>query len=306
MSNKQKIISDIYFDKSGYSSKKNTLDDAKKKDPTIKMSDVEEFFKRNVEEKRKPRGYNSFIAPHNRHTYQIDLTFFRREDFDNKQKYYLALTCIDVLSKYAVAIPLKSKDSDEIIEAMKEAIRRMGGKSQLIFSDDEGTLRGEAFKEFVESEGMELHRSRGKANFVERYNRTLKDMIFKRVEADEKKGKENIDWSDYLPEVILTYNDKMVHSAINMTPREARKKENEFKAKLNVASKAKKNRLYPELEIGSKVKIMRKKRTGEKERTSHWLQGEYTVEAINEKLGQTYYTLTDYPRPLLRHELLKV
>ena len=51
---------------------------------------------------------------------------------------------------------------------------------------------------------------------------------------------------------------------------------------------------------------MGKKRTGEKERTSHFLQGEYTVEAINEKLGQTYYKLTDYPRPLMRFELLKV
>ena len=305
-SKKQKIINDIYFDRAGFGSKANTLKDAREKDPTIKMSDVEEFFKKNVEIKRKQTKWNSFIAPHNRYTYQIDLTFFRKEYFEKKQKYYMALTCVDVLSKYAVAIPLKSKDTDEIIEAMKEAIRRMGGKSKIIFSDDEGTLRGEVFREFVEGEGMELYRTRGKANFVERLNRTLKDMIFKRLEADEKKGKANIDWSDYLPEVILTYNNKMKHSATGMTPAEARKEKNEFRAKLNVASKARKDRIYPELEVGSKVKIVRKKRTGEKERTSHFLQGEYTVEAINEKFGQKYYTITDFNRPLLRHELLKV
>ena len=142
---------------------------------------------------------------------------------------------------------------------MKEALRRMGGKPKIIFSDDEGTLRGEAFREFIESEGMELHRTRGRANFVERWKRSLKDKLFKRIENDEKKGKENIDWSDYLPEVILTYNNKDIHSAMNMMPNQARKKENEFKAKLNVASKLKKNRLYPELEVGSKVKIMRKR-----------------------------------------------
>ena len=113
----------------------------------------------------------------------------------------------------------------------------MGGKSKLIFSDGEGTLRSELFKEYVEGEGMELHRSRGKANFVERWNRTLKNMIFKRLEADEKKGKQNIDWSDYLPEVLLTYNNKMKHSATGLTPNEARKEKNEFRAKLNVASK---------------------------------------------------------------------
>lgn len=181
----------------------------------------------------------------------------------------------------------------------------MGGKPSLFFSDDEGTLRSELFTEYVESEGMEFHRSRGKANFVERWNRTLKNMISKRLEADEKKGKQNNDWSDYLPEVVLTYNNKMKHSATGLTPNEARKDKHEFRAMLNVANKARKDRVYPELHVGSKVKIMRKKRTGEKERTSPWLKEEYTVEAIEEKLGQTYYKLTDYPRPLMRFELLK-
>ena len=51
--------------------------------------------------------------------------------------------------------------------------------------------------------------------------------------------------------------------------------------------KAKKQRLYPELFVGDKVKIKRKKTTTEKERTSHFLKGEYTVESIDEKLNHT-------------------
>ena len=70
--------------------------------------------------------------------------------------------------------------------------------------------------------------------------------------------------------------------------------------------KAKKQRLYPELKVGDEVKIRRKKAITEKERTSHFLKGEYTVEAIDEKLNQTYYTLEGFDRPLLRHELLKI
>ena len=46
--------------------------------------------------------------------------------------------------------------------------------------------------------------------------------------------------------------------------------------------KVKKQRLYPELEVGEKVKIQRKKAITEKERTSHFLKGEYTAEAINQ------------------------
>ena len=178
------------------------------------------------------------------------MTFFRREDFEKEQKYHTLLTCIDVLSKYAVAIPLENKDAQTIIDTMPEIIRRMGGKPKLIFSDDEGALRGELLKEYVENEGMELYRTRGKAQFVEKFNRTLKDMIFKRLEADDKRGKENLQWVDYLPGVLLTYNNKMVHSATGLTPSEARKERNELRAKVNIASKAKKRTLVSRVDCG--------------------------------------------------------
>ena len=69
---------------------------------------------------------------------------------------------------------------------------------------------------------------------------------------------------------------------------------------------AKREKLYPELNVGDKVKIKRKKLIIEKERTNHFMKGEYVVEEIFKKLNQTYYKLTDYPRPLMRFELLKI
>ena len=44
MADKQKIINDIYFDRAGFGSKANTLKDAREKDKTITMADVEKFF----------------------------------------------------------------------------------------------------------------------------------------------------------------------------------------------------------------------------------------------------------------------
>ena len=64
MTSKQDIISSIYYDRSGFGSRATTLKDAREKDKSITKKDVEEFFKTNVEEKRKMRGENSFIAPH--------------------------------------------------------------------------------------------------------------------------------------------------------------------------------------------------------------------------------------------------
>ena len=304
--NKQKIISDIYFDRSGYGSKATTLKDAREQDKAITMKDVEQFFRKNVEIKAKPRGYNSFTAPHNNHTYQIDLFFVGYYDFDEEQKFRGGLVCIDVLSKYAVVVPIKTKNGEDVLEASKEALGKMGKKPKMIYTDDERAIAGEDFKDYVEGEGITLRRTRGHPAFAERFIRTYKDMLFKRAEADEKKGKANIQWVDYNLKIMLTYNDKMKHSATGMTPKEARKDKNEFRAMLNVASKAKKERIYPTLEVGDKVKIMRKKAITEKERTSHWLKGYYVVQEVAEKLNQKYYKLTDYPRLLMRHELLKI
>ena len=44
MSEKQKIITDVYFDKAGFGSKSRTLAEAREKDKTRTMGAVNEFF----------------------------------------------------------------------------------------------------------------------------------------------------------------------------------------------------------------------------------------------------------------------
>ena len=51
MSEKQKIINDAYFDRAGYGSKQRTLSEAREKDKTITMADINELFRKNVEQK---------------------------------------------------------------------------------------------------------------------------------------------------------------------------------------------------------------------------------------------------------------
>ena len=96
----------------------------------------------------------------------------------------------------------------------------------------------------------------------------------------------------------------MVHSATNLTPKEARKSENELKVKANIAMNATKTRKYPELEKGDKVKIFKKKDKLDKEGVSNWLKEIQTIDDIKTVLGQKYYYING--RGYLRHELLKV
>ena len=72
MSDKQNTIRSIYFDRGGFGSKKITLDDSHKIDKSIKMSNIDEFFKKNIKQKKQMRGYNSFVVPEANYEYQID------------------------------------------------------------------------------------------------------------------------------------------------------------------------------------------------------------------------------------------
>ena len=60
------------------------------------------------------------------------------------------------------------------------------------------------------------------------------------------------------------------------------------------------------LEVGSKVKMLRKKGNFENERSSVWSDEKYEVVSIGKSHGQTYFKLDSLPKDYLRNEILKV
>ena len=305
MSEKDKIISEVYYDRAGFGSVAATYKDSKKKDASITMQDVKEWFQENVERKKQLSGYNSFIAPDINFEYQLDLFFISTNDLDN-QKYRIGLLLIDVFSRKAAVVPIASKQPADITAGIMEALNKMGGKPKLIYSDDEGSLNAQDLVDFFKDEGIQNYKTRGHPHFAERFIRTFKDMLFKRVNADEKKGKVNIQWVDYIPEIMLTYNSKMVHSAHDMTPTDAHKKGNHLEVKMKLEMNRIKTRKYPPVRVGDEVKIYRKKWISEKERTSNWSSVKYKVSRVEKKLGQDYFSVEGMNRPYLRSEILKV
>ena len=303
MSEKQKIINDVYFDRAGFGSKNRTLEEAREKDKTISMSDINEFFRKNVDQKRKPVGSNSFVAPHSAYEYQMDLFFIN--DLDN-QKFKVGMIKIDIFDKFMHVVAIQGKKEEDVASGMIECLHKMGKKPKIIYADDEGAMNKEAIQKYLQEQNIEHHRTRAHPNFSERAIRTFKDLLYRRVEADQKKGKNNIQWTDYIFEILLTYNNKMKHSATGFTPKDARKPSNELKVKLHLNMNAKRNRVYPEVEVSDEVRIFRKKKPNEKERVGNFSQNVYTIERIDEKLGQKDYYVEGIDRAYLRFELLKV
>ena len=269
-SKKDDTINNIFYDRSGFGSIASTYNDVKQKDSSITLNDVKEWFKKNVEQKKQLRGQNSFIPKEPYWEYQFDL-FFVNDIPD--QKFKVGVAMLDIFTKFATVIPIKSKSEGDVASGMIQGFKEMGKTPKLLYTDDEASLSTDATQTYLRESNIHHHRTRGHANFVERFIRTFKKMMYDRIEADEKeRGKTNIQWIDYVFELLLTHNNKMVHSAHNMTPKEARKPSNEMNVKLNMSMNAKRNRTYPEVSEGDKVNILRKKGVGEKGRKSTWSQ----------------------------------
>ena len=179
----------------------------------------------------------------------------------------------------------------------------MGAKPEIIYTDDEGALHTKSIQTYFKENNITHYITRNHAWFAERFIRTFKLMLYKRIDQG---GVENPQWIDFVYPIMLTYNNKMVHSSIKMTPAEATKPSNAIDAKTNIEVQAIFTRKYPELDIGSSVKICKKKTLGQKERVSKLNPTVFTINDITEKHGQTYYNVQGVVRPYSRIELLKV
>jgi hypothetical protein len=301
-SEKDKIIARIYFDEAGYGSVAATLADAKKYDPSITYDDVKKWKAKNTERKTNLRGFNSFVANEPYEEFQMDLAFFYDLNKETKDKTYLGiLIMVDIFTKYAAAVLIKTNTVPDILEAIKECLKKMGGKPKTIYSDNEGAWSaGTIIDKYFQQEKIRHLITRSHAPVAERTIRTIKAMVYQRVEATKRK------WYDVIGPVFLVYNNKMVHSSIKMTPNEARKPSNEVNVKLNLQLNRTRMRRYPNISIGDSVKLYKKKDKLDKERKSLWSATTYKVEDIIESGGQTMFKLSSIPKPVLRHEILLV
>jgi len=341
MSTKDDTISKVYYDMGGYGSISRTLKEAREIDPSIKEIDVKKWKDKNLQRKTNLRGHNSFIASETKQEYQIDLfempvsrtidkrftqakprnnprragegvissrkgTIGKLEKKDQKI-YRYGLLLVDIFSKFCKVVPIETKTIPEFIEALKTGINDMGGKPESIYCDGEGAIGSNEMKAFLADENIRLIQTRRHASVAERHIRTIKDLLFKRMEH----LKTDIDeWHTILPPVLLQYNTRMIHSSIGMTPAEAKLPRNESLVKGRLEIKKISKRRYPEVEVGDSVKVYQKKDLLDKERVSTWSTQLYKIETIIESHGQIFFTvlpkIPNWNKPLVRSEILLI
>ena len=107
--------------------------------------------------------------------WSADLTnSFQSLSKQNKGYKYM-LNVIDVFSKYAYSIPLKTKSADEVMEAFDNLFKFSGRQPRKLWTDQGSEFTNNKFKQFLREHNIELYHvyNEGKACVVERFNRTL-------------------------------------------------------------------------------------------------------------------------------------
>jgi len=129
-----------------------------------------------------------------------------------------------------------------------------------------------------------------KSAIVERFNRTLKENMWKRFTAENTRN-----WIDMLDDLLNTYNDKY-HSSIGTTPTEASAIKNIAKVINNGRYiSVKSNHKF---RVGDSVRISRTKQVFEKGYLPNWSEEVFTVHEVKETTPVTY-KLKDFSGTIL-------
>jgi transposase InsO family protein len=195
--------------------------------------------------------------------FQADLADMRNLASYNAGYSYI-LTCIDVFSRYAFAVPIKDKRGVTVADAFEKIfVERVPNMLQ--------TDRG---LEFLNAQVQQVFRKHNihhyfslnddiKAALVERLNRTLKSRLYRYMT-----GRHTNRWVDVLDAVVRSYNQSL-HRSIGMAPIDVTSDREDEIAR----------RLYPpkpplryKYEIGDRVRITKYKHVLHKGYLPNWTE----------------------------------
>ena len=179
----------------------------------------------------------------------VDMSSFSK--FNKGTKFLLAV--IDIFSKYGWLLPLKDKKGETVAKAFKGIFKER--KPDKIWVDKGTEFYNKHMKGLIEMYSTE---NEEKSSVVERWNRTMKDKMFKYFTANSTRV-----YIDVLDQMVEQYNNSY-HSSIKMTPKQASQKKNEDKVWLNLFGGDNYESVSPKFTVGDKVRITKKKKIFEK------------------------------------------
>lgn len=216
--------------------------------------------------------------------WQADLVDVSKISRENKGIKFL-LTIIDVFSKFAWVEPLQNKTSESIVKALKKIIKdRKPNKIQT----DKGTeFLNKPVEKLLNDLNINLYTSNSelKASVVERFNRTLKEKMWRYFTF-----KNSHKFFDILKDLVHSYNNTY-HRTIKTKPSLVSLK-NEDKIYKIIYGFEKKDGddsvVNPKFSINDKVRISKNKGIFEKGYTPNWSREIFIIDKVLLKVPPVY------------------
>ena len=217
------------------------------------------------------------------------------------KNYKFIFTIIDNHTKYAWAIPLKDKSGKSTTTALKSLIEKEKRKPHKIWSDRGKEFYNTTFLHYLKEQNIQIYSTHSdlKAVFVERFNRTLLDLIKEPMYIE---GKGN--WLNHLDAALQKYNNR-VHGTTKMTPFEATKLPSNnslLPSNNNNNNKVPRDsyrdsyrsfaQSFAKFQVGDFVRVPDKRNIYSKGYTTNWNRELFKIHSIN-KTNPVTYTLND-------------
>lgn len=211
--------------------------------------------------------------------FQADLADVRNLSSYNDGFSYI-LTCIDVFSRYAFAVPIKDKRGGTV----------SAGFEQIFEERVPNMLQTDRGLEFLNAQVQDVFRKHNirhyfslnddiKAALVERFNRTLKSRLYRYMSRHRTNR-----WIDALNDVVASYN-KSPHRSIGMAPIDVTQDKEDELAR----------RLYPpkpplryKYDVGDRVRIAKYKHVFQKGYVPNWTEELFVIADKNPTYPVTY------------------
>ena len=240
------------------------------------------------EELHKPKRKNytrrKIVVNHIDEIFAADLVEMQKFAKLNKGYRYL-LTCIDIFSKFAWVIPLKDKKGITIKNALQKIFKQR--KCKFLWTDRGTEFYNKQVLDLLNENNIKLYSTNNseiKSAVIERFNRTFKNMMYKKFTENN-----NTIFYNILDELVNNYNNKY-HSTIKMSPIEASKKINEKKIK-NIYN-FEKTKKPGKFRIGDRVRLSLEKNIFEKSYETNWTEEIFVIYDIKYS-NVPYYYLKD-------------
>ena len=195
------------------------------------------------------------------------------------------LNVIDVFSKFVWSVPIKDKTGKTITNTFQSIVKTSKRKPNKLWVDNGSEFYNNVFQEWLVENEIKMYSTfnEGKAVVIERFNRTLKNKMYKYFTANN-----TYKYVDVLPDLINEYNNHK-HSTIKMTPTEASMKYNEKFIQNDVYSIDDKTIYKSKFKVGDRVRISKYKRAlFDKGYTPNWSEEVFVIVGIQHTNPTTY------------------